>query len=293
MTLAGLLAAVIVAAALATPALYPPALALGFVDEEADFLRIFRRLLMVGGLAVLFIHFTPWREGNAASYGLRASGRGLHDAARAIAVTFAVMLAVLAAYTWAGVLNIRDEARLSAVPLLLGKYLVPALLIGGIEELMFRGWMLRRLRRSLGPVLAASSGAAIYAALHAFRLGNPSPVPHDWRGCLSGFVQWMSFATNIEQFGPAFTGLFLFGIVLTILTWRYDSILPAIGVHASSALIIHTYSRLTWRGPDLAWAGGKSLYDGAPVWLLLILAVIVLSPRPSAVPRTAVDTGQS
>jgi membrane protease YdiL (CAAX protease family) len=288
--LTAILSAVIVGAALLTPVIYPLAVAAGFGDDDSDFLRVYRRLLILGAVAVLFCRYRPWRDGDLASYGLRWTSGNIRGALVAAAVTAAVVVATIAVHFALGMLVWRNPIDWAAVASRAGKYLVAGIVIGLLEELFFRGWTLRRMTFAWGPAVAASAASAMYAGVHAFKPRNLSvAVSHDWSGCLSAFAQWIAFAFDLQRFGPTFAGLFLLGIVLTFLTWRSGSIVPAIAVHSAGILFLYSYGTLTQRVEEMSWAGGAALYDGPLVWLLLLIALVALHPRPSSVPQGVAD----
>jgi membrane protease YdiL (CAAX protease family) len=152
--------------------------------------------------------------------------------------------------------------------------LATALLVGVIEELLFRGAIFGGLRRALpwGAALVASS--AIYAIVHF--MGRPANPPEiDW---LSGLRVLPSMLAGMAQPGglvPAFLNLTLAGVVLALAYHFTGDILTSIGIHAGWIFWLKFYGYLTRGVPgvDPVFWGTRKLVDG---WLAFVALAVVL-----------------
>jgi len=149
--------------------------------------------------------------------------------------------------------------------------LLAGLLLGFLEEIVFRGMILRMFYTATRrPWFALVLMSAFYAYTH-FKM--PTSV---WQHVAPGvhwdtgfFVAyWTTFGIS-ENFNlTEFVVLWLLGMVLGLLTLRSGSLLPAIGLHAGivSAMFFYRGSGLTE-----GWAGS--------VVLAVILAAIIIWKR--------------
>jgi membrane protease YdiL (CAAX protease family) len=152
--------------------------------------------------------------------------------------------------------------------------LATALLVGVIEELLFRGAIFGGLRRALpwGAALVLSS--AIYAIVHF--MGRPSNPPViDW---LSGVRVLPTMLAAMLQPGglvPAFLNLTLAGMILGLAYVFTGDILTSIGIHAGWIFWLKFYGYLTRAvpGTDTVFWGTRKLVDG---WLAFVALVVVL-----------------
>lgn len=253
-----------------TPPVFELSIVLGF---EFDFLRVFRRLLLLGAVLVLAFRLKPWKDGNLRSYGLEFNRENAGLLVTPYLVTIAavsLLLTLELSAGWLGV-NLRDDFASRAA-----RYLVSGFIVAFLEELFFRGWMTRRIQSTKGTIAALFWVNLIYAASHAF---NPRhvrvDVPDTWQGALTALGLWFRHMVS-PAFGPAVFGLFLFGLLLSILVIRTRSLWPAIAVHAAAVFILHGVVSSLTRQAMPAWAGTKLMYDGLAGWALLLVALILV-----------------
>jgi membrane protease YdiL (CAAX protease family) len=203
------------------------------------------------------------------------------------ALTVAAVLALLATQVALGWLRVEVNEPAGRVLYRLGKTLLTGVVVGLIEEWLFRAWLPARLGRRL-PVLAAGLVATtIFAGLHAFKPSHlGEPVEPTVAGAFEALGRWTSTLVDPQAFGRSFLGLFLFGLLLLRLYRRAGTLWAPAGVHAAAAWLIFAYGALTERGDTPGWAGSKLLYDGPLGWALLVLAWLLLAPRAPRSPTT-------
>lgn len=276
------LAGVVVAAVYLTPPVYRLLLDAGWIRED-QFLKVLRRLLLIPLLLVLFAWLRPWRDGGPRSYGLLGPAASLRIFGSAYQATLATGLTILAIHYATGWLAFEDPLDVSKGLRRAVRWIPIGLVLAVIEEWFFRGWLDRRFGRRLSPAWTATVGAGIYAAVHAFKPSRLDvEITHDAAGAWNGLGWWLEHLVDPERFGPMFVGLFLFGILLTLLWRRTGTLWAPIGVHAAGIALLRTYGAFTDRVPPKTWAGSKELLDGPPVWILLVIAILWITRHPAA-----------
>jgi putative exosortase-associated protein (TIGR04073 family) len=233
--------------------------ALPWVDLPAW--KIFRRCASIAAVLSLWLAVTRGERRSLASYGLADWGAGKRQLLAGLvlgAAGFSAMLAAgFASGTWA--LKALPDTRL---PLIAATFIPAAVLIGVLEEYVFRGYILRQLWPS-SPAAAVLVSSAAYALVHI-----KSPT-------------W-TLLSALEL-----AGLFLFGLVLAYACLRTGQLYLAIGLHAALAYGVRL-NKLWIEFPDasLAWLVGTSrVINGVISWAgLLVMAAVIAwwTRRPAA-----------
>ena len=125
--------------------------------------------LLLGSAAVAALYVTLVRRFEKRRVSEFARGRALSELAAGLGVGAAVMLAT-GAVLWATGWGVFTARPVSAVV----KALSIAVQSGTVEEIMFRGVILRLLWRGAGPWWALALSALLFGGLH---LGNPDATP--------------------------------------------------------------------------------------------------------------------
>jgi hypothetical protein len=243
--------------------------------------RVFEVLLAVGILAA-------WRRldlGSAGEIGFRRRGWG-RELGRGLRAGVLGLAAAFAACAVAGALV---PALRFAPAKTLGKGLLglgAAAAIGVGEETLFRGVLLRRLRRDVGDVLGVAATTAVYAAVHVIRTRGGAGPLHAW----SGFAQTLGiFAPLADGTAlPRLAGLALLGLVLTLARLRSGTLWLPIGIHTGFVAGFRVGRLFVDLGPRPAWvvgAGWPPLLGGAAGWLAVAVAARLALPRRA--PRQA------
>lgn len=271
-----------VAAAAFLAALIAPwiALALAAAGFHFPFPRIFDRVIMVSVAA------TMWYQARALGLMRRlASGfAGLRGNWPALATGSALAAAVIGAM-WCIAFAIGGMA--AAVPdhpiRLAGQYLLPALLIGIMEEGFFRAVLLDGMTQDFGPFPALIMSSAIYALAHQIR--SPARFELDTLRPLAGFANLGASLARIgwlRETAPAIFGLFLLGLLLGAAFLRTRTVYFSVGLHAGVVAGSKVWRRLA-PGPHRlpGWMFGTSgppLIGGAVAWAAIIVLLVLLRP---------------
>lgn len=121
--------------------------------------------------------------------------------------------------------------------------LLGGLLIGWIEEALFRGMLLRMFYTALKPGKAIILSALVFAAVHFKSVPDSLDNSYQW---YSSFIvagyQSISVFLYVEWID--FANLFLVGIVLNLLFLRTGSLVGCMGLHAGWVLVRNTWTKL-------------------------------------------------
>jgi uncharacterized protein len=149
-----------------------------------------------------------------------------------------------------------EKANIQQIPGIMPSIFLIALLVGGIEELIFRGFLLTELDRDYPVWVAATISSLIFALLH---------------------LVWEQRETT-----PQIPGLWLMGMMLVLAKIAdYGSLGIAWGLHAGlvwAIATIDTAQLITYTGKASEWWTGKNkkpLAGAAGIICLLVTSVIL------------------
>ena len=285
----GYFAATILFGALAAPILFWTTQWLGahgiFPTLAAfGFEAFFHRSLMLGALLFLW-PFLRWLQ----IKGLRDLGlsRNQHRG-RDLAIGFLISaLPVLCCGVFLvtfGNYTMRTHVAWNAV----AGVALAAAVVPFVEEALFRGLFLGVLLRSNRPLTAALLSSGIFSIVHF--LNAPEQMSNSI-GWTSGFI---SLAHSFDQFTdpmlvlPAFTTLFLIGVILAHARLRTQSLWLPIGLHAGWIFASGAFNKIAHREiVALPWLGKSLLIGVVPLcmclvsWILLRAWLGYVGPRES------------
>lgn len=165
-----------------------------------------------------------------------------------------------------------------------------AIVIGWLEEMLYRGAVYGGLRRAWDWRWALLFSSAVYAAAHFLR-NTPSPKGevHWWSG-LALLPRMAEGFTRLEVLWPGYVCLLLAGLILGLAYERTGSLYLSIGLHTGWVFWLRSYGYMTDRRPGVAewiWGSGR-LYDGCLAMVALALAGWCVFRLPKS-PRGAPD----
>ncbi len=268
----------------------------GFIADSVDyedgmynFGKVMRRVLMVAALIVFLVYRKSLRFGTLISSGLTIRPGFFRQ------FLFGFSLAVLALLIYYGIGLLSgawvihldfiiydkldsDVLRESIVDIF--KYLLIGCLIGFMEEIFFRGFLLQSFMENMSTLTAVIVCSLIYSVLHFFRADVIVST---------GFQPFVGFVTMAEFFKPLFfdfvkhlpaiIGLFLVGVVMSYALIRTKSLYLSIGLHSGmvfmskiDAIFISRFrEKLVW-----LFGGDSKLITGAIIWVFLICILMVI-----------------
>ena len=150
-----------------------------------------------------------------------------------------------------------------------------ALVVGTLEEILFRGGIFGALRRNLNWIVALIGSSMIYALVHF--LGNPHQAgPVFWYSglellprMLEGFVHW-------QRLVPGFFNLTIAGALLALAYQRTGNLCFSIGLHAGWIFWLKSYAVVTQdvRGAHTWIWGENKLIDSWLAFLVLCCTLL-------------------
>ena len=273
--LLGLVAAVLAVTALASPWVAWGAAAV--VGRPFTFARVYDRvfevLLVAGVLA-------SWRRldlGSATDIGFRRHAWA-RELARGLAIGLAGLAVGLAAAALLGGLvpALRFPPGKTLRKALLGAGAAVAIAVG--EETLFRGIVLRRVRRDAGDVLAVAATTLVYAAVHVIRARSFAGPVHLWSGVQQTSVLFAPLASGAAL--PQVIGLSLLGILLAVARLRSGALWLPIGIHAAFVAAFRVGRLFFEIRPAPAWlvgTGWPPLVGGVAGWIAVGVAALLLA----------------
>ncbi len=269
------------------PSVYGLLVGLGWIEADAlAFAKVLRRCLLVPVAVMVLGGLRPWRDVGLQGMGLQ--GRRIDAGLRAFLLCVLSVVVLLAVQVQLGWLQLEVNEPPGKVAWRIVKTLGTGVVVGLLEEWLFRGWLPRRLARRMRPALATGVALVAFAALHAFRPSHlRDAVEPTVAGAWEALGLWLGTLADLGTFGPSFLGLLLFGGLLQGLYRRTGTLWAPVGVHAAAAWLVFAYGGVTERQATPAWAGSKALYDGPLGWALLALALLLVWAWPRRRPEAA------
>ena len=198
-------------------------------------------------------------------------------------IAFGAGLILIAAAGQGMALGLEIETALTALKALqiLLAALASALLIGFIEEAVFRGMILRMFYTALKPIPSVLLSSLFFASVHFKKI--PEEIWNDDSAAVtigSGFyVGFWTLLSVVQTFEfVRFLNLFLFATILCLLFLRTGSLWPCVGFHGGVVFVRSLYDKwfnLGSQSSNKFWGSGV-LLDGYFAAILLLLLCIWL-----------------
>jgi membrane protease YdiL (CAAX protease family) len=245
-----------------------------------DFGKVMRRILMVVALIVFLVFRKSLRFGALVSSGLKIRPGFLRQFLFGFLLAGLPLLIYygLGLLTGAWIIHI-DYDSAGVTILYIIKYALIGCLIGVIEEILFRGFVLQSFLESMSLPVAVCACSLIYSMLHFFKADV---------FVSTGFQPFVGFVTIAQFFKPIFfeffinipaiIGLFLVGVVLSYAFIKTKSLYLSIGLHTGMVFMMKADGMFLVRVREkLGWLFGDSkLVTGVLVWFLLIFILFVI-----------------
>jgi uncharacterized protein len=250
-----------------------PLFGLNSTDPSYDFGRIYRRLLLLltlglGYLGRRWLGSIPLKGIGPKTYPGRQFGSGL-------------LLGCFSFSLFLGILILLGKRSVAPdIPvhwaLRLGLALAAGLLVGVIEETIFRGFLLGGLLQDWSRFAAVLISSSLFSAAHFLR-GNVLVA--------SGLDVGVGLRALLAHLRPLaqptivfpFTGLFLVGVVLAYAYLWTNSLPFAIGLHAGWVFLSKIDGFLLQEQTRIEWLYGKQgILAGALGWIFLLIMIPLL-----------------
>ena len=240
---------------------------------DVPFQRYFNRAILVAALLLLWpvvrsLRISGWRD-----LGIAPDARWRQHALAGFLIGAGLVAAMACAYVHFGVYEWRSRLPFEAMPPLA----LSAVVVGMLEETLFRGAIFGLFRRSLSPFIALVCVTTIFSILHFLKPDEQLPVEHV--GWLSGFTllprSFHQFAEPMTLLA-GFTTIFVLGWVLGYATVRTRSLWMSIGLHAGVVFVKMSFSKFARReAVHLPWIGSEIQIGLVPVAVLAFGGVLV------------------
>ena len=245
-----------------------------------DFGKVMRRILMVVALIVFLVFRKSLRFGALVSSSIKIRPGFFRQFLFGFVLAGLPLLAYygLGLLTGAWIIHI-DYDSAGVTILYIIKYALIGCLIGVIEEILFRGFVLQSFLESMSLPVAVCACSLIYSMLHFFKADV---------FVSTGFQPFVGFVTIAQFFKPIFfeffinipaiIGLFLVGVVLSYAFIKTKSLYLSIGLHTGMVFMMKADGMFLVRVREkLGWLFGDSkLVTGVLVWFLLIFILFVI-----------------
>jgi membrane protease YdiL (CAAX protease family) len=248
----------------------------GWLEELAHkpFSRYLNRCLMIQAVLGLWPLLRGFQISSWRSVGL-CDPRGQK---RNWLIGFVLGLTSLALILLAGILGDAWQLKDAQSAERIGKHLaqtsLTAIVVGFVEELVFRGVLLGVFVRTWRWCWAWLFTSLLYAIVHFFTrpVAPPSIRWHSGLACLPGMFMGL---TDWHLMIPALLNLILAGLVFGLLVKRTGNLWMAIGLHTGWIFWLKSlgfFGRNTPTADTLIW-GSKKLLDG---WMATVILVLLL-----------------
>jgi len=162
-------------------------------------------------------------------------------------------------------------------PEVFGKFasaLATGLVVGCVEEIFFRGFVLQGLMQEMKTPWALLASSGFYALLHYFKTTDHVCLDHwQWQAGFSTALKFLEPFRHTTTMIPGMIGLTLVGMVLGIAYLRTGSLYLSIGLHAGWVFLIKFQGVFSVhdRAASRLWFGDNRLVTGAASWVMLVL----------------------
>ena len=177
-----------------------------------------------------------------------------------------------------GGLELREGASLQTLLRSLGDALLAGILVGLLEEIVFRGLVFRMFYTALRPLSAIMASSAFFAILHFKAESNQlDAIDASDIGLAEGFgIAWQTIASLVTQFDFTYlTAIFLVGVLLHQTFLLKGNLWANAALHAGWVFTIKLVSSAFQTSESAnAFTGTTRVADG--YWVIVVLVVFIL-----------------
>lgn len=260
-------------------------------EHRLPFSSFFNRTFIAVGILLFFFCPSLLRIRSLGQLGLSSFRRQYPDVIRGFVLSLASVVALVFLMSFAGVYTFFFRLSLPASLERIATALLSAVAAGFLEELFFRGILLKGLLQDSRPASALIGVSLFYSAIHF--------VKPEEKVFLIGIDPWAGFVhlggifqpfLDPAALLPGLIGLFLIGFALGYALIRTGSLYLSIGLHAGwifGLKTIRVYG--DFRRPNLGWFFGSSepkIVSGVATWMGVVMVVMIVhwmtrTPRKS------------
>jgi len=252
-----------------------------FEDGVYDFGKVMRRIMMMVALIVFIVFRKSLRFGTLISSALKIRPGFFRQFLLGLSMAVLLILIYYGIGLISGAWIIHMDFDSAGIIILkIVEYALIACLIGIIEEIFFRGYLLQSFQENMSLPKAVCVCSLIYSILHFFKADVLVST---------GFQPFVGFTTMAQFFKPIFSeflknlpaviGLFLVGVVLSYAFIKTKSLYLSIGLHAGMVFMVKADTMFISRMRKeqvLLFGSDSKLITGVLVWFLLIFILFVI-----------------
>jgi hypothetical protein len=205
--------------------------------------------------------------------GLAQPWRHRRELYMGLALGFVSLAAVAAFAVATGTRDFDPGRSASRLATGLGRAALSALVVGVLEEALFRGALFGALRKAYPWTVALVLSSAVYAFAHFFQKAKLDAAV-TWLSGLEVLARMCAGFVDVQALVPGLFALLLAGMILGLAYQRTGSLYFSIGLHAGWIFWMKSYGLVTRARPGASsWLAGSSrLIDG---WFaVLVLAAV-------------------
>lgn len=242
---------------------------------EITFRKTVSRTTLLSGLLFSLFYFSCYNGLSLNRLGIRF-GRAHTRLFQGLAAGLVIVALIEANLLLLGIHDLDKERlfTLDHISMLLFKGLVTGLLVGIVEELIFRGALLGGLSRQVSPALALVVVSLVYAAVHYLKFRElPADAAINWHTGVTMLPPALFQFADPARYDAMIT-LFFLGLLLGLVRLLTGNLVLCTGIHAGviagEKLVQHTTGFM----PGSPYAHLVNRYDPfigdlASVWLLV------------------------
>jgi membrane protease YdiL (CAAX protease family) len=239
---------------------------------ETDFQRFFNRSMLISAF-LLFIPTLRWIGAHRLkSLGLKKNSHRFQDLFGGFLIAACVMIGLGFVLVALGVFQFKDPLPLKLLP----KILLTAVVVGTLEETLFRGAILGLVRQSYSPHSSALFVSALFSVVHFLKPPDDKIQDVSW---YSGFALlphvFHQFSEPLLLLG-LFITLTILGLILAHATIRTQSLWLPIGIHAGLIFGKMGFSKVAKRLQDvMPWFSSDISVGIGSLMILLFLWLLI------------------
>ena len=248
-----------------------------YLATDADFERIVSRTILVNAVILFYPLCCLLKIHHPSDLGF-IKANPITSITNSVVIGF-LMLAPISMFFIYCEYRYWEPNAAALLPLVIALFsaLASGLIIGLIEETLFRGVIQSQLSKVFNVVLVIAIVNIIYASVHFLQApDSTATLQIHW---YTGFIilrEAFANLANYELYADAWLALLLAGIFLSMIKLRSNNLWWCIGIHAGWVTHIKLFKDLTNRSQDAECAYLASSYDNyigelSTIWILIVL----------------------
>ncbi|MBM4053267.1 MAG: CPBP family intramembrane metalloprotease [Planctomycetes bacterium] len=253
---------------------------LDYENGSYNFARVMRRIIMAVAILFIFLLRKSLMFPSFGTIGLKPSKGCWQQLQMGFLISIGMFIFYFTFLYIYGTITFQMDIK--SFGSLFGKLLsliLIAVIVGCVEELIFRGFIFQSVLRDTKVLFAVFFSSIFYSLLHFFKsdfLATPGFQP--FVGFIVVYQSFANIILNIAEILPLIIGLFIVGTILSYAYLKSNSLYLPIGLHAGWVFLIKA-NRLFFDfvGSKSGWLfGDRKLINGLIGWIFLIVTLLIV-----------------